>query len=107
MPLLAGAIQYIMTEEKIIESLQTQEAQDVKTLIAYAVRKSATLKDDEILANADKYAELIAANLKEIASQSPTDKEAKAAGMRILKALAAQTKTPWDDAVLKVIDWVV
>lgn len=95
-----------MTEQKIIDSLQTQEAQDIKTLIAYAVKKSSTLKDDEILANADKYAELIAANLKEIADQNPSDKEAKAAGMRILKALAAQTKTPWDDAVLKVVDWI-
>lgn len=96
-----------MTEQKIINALQTQEAQDIKTLIAYAVKKSSTLKDDEILANADKYAELIANNLKEIADQNPTDKEAKAAGMRILKALATQTKTPWDDTVLRVLDWVV
>ena len=94
-------------EEKIIAALETQAAKDVKTLIAYAVRKSATLKDDEILANADQYATLIAENLRQIADQNPSDKDAKEAGMRLLKEIAAQTETKWDDAVIKVVDWFI
>jgi hypothetical protein len=96
-----------MDESKIITALETQEAKDVKTLIAFAVKKSTTLKDDEILANADQYATLIAAQLKEVAGQSPTDKEAIAAAMNILRSIAAKTSTKWDDRILSIIDMFV
>jgi hypothetical protein len=94
-------------QAKVTAALETQEAKDVKTLIAYAVKKTGTLKDDEILTNIDQVAGLVAKNLAEIADQNPTDKDAREAVMRILRSVAAQTSTKWDDRILAVLDMFI
>jgi hypothetical protein len=94
-------------EQKVIDLMLTQEAKDVKTLLAFAVLKTKTLTDDEIVENIDEIVSLVAENIKDVAEQKPTDQEAKDAAFRILKSVAAKTKTPWDDRVIKIIDMFI
>lgn len=97
----------IMTREQIEAFLQTEEAQQVKLLIAYAIDKTPTEKDNEVVAEAGEYADLIAEFLTSTEEADPSDKEAIAAAMKLAKKIASLTETPWDDRILNAIDWVV
>lgn len=90
--------------QRVTELLETPEAKATKTLVAFSIRKSKTVKDDEILDNIDEVADLISANIKEVADQNPTDKEAKDAAMVLLKSVSKATSNKWDDAAVAVLD---
>lgn len=96
-----------MTKEQIEQFLASDEAKAVFTLAAYAIKKTKTQKDDAILEDINEYATLIASKIKEIADQEPTDKDAKEAGVAILKKIASMTETKWDDFVVNLLDKVV
>jgi hypothetical protein len=96
----------MITKEQIEQFLNSPIAGDVKTLIAFAIVKTPTTKDDEIASNISDYAGIIAENLTDLNSQ-PTDKEAKDAAIRIAKEVAKLTKTKWDDIAISLIDKVV
>jgi len=89
--------------DKIKDLLNTPEALDVKLLTAYAVKKSGTLTDDEIVENADVIAATIAYSLRQVNSIEPTEKQAKEAAIRMLEKLAKQTATRWDDRAVKIL----
>ena len=95
------------TKDKVIEALQTPLAKDIKLLIAFAILKTSTLADDEVLDNIDDVTDALAENIAEIAELEPTEKDAKQAGINILKAIAAQTKTKWDDRAINILDFIV
>lgn len=96
----------MITKEQIEQFLNSPIAEDVKTLIAFAIEKTPTEKDDEIAENISDYAEIIAENLVSL-KEKPTDKEAKDAAIRIAKEVASLTKTKWDDIAISIIDKVV
>lgn len=94
-------------QKKIDDLMKTPEAIDIKTLVAFSVRKTKTLTDDEILDNIDEIVQTVSENIKEVAEQRPTDKEAKDAAVRILKSVAAHTETKWDDRAVKILDIII
>ena len=95
-----------MDKEQIKKHLDSQVSTDIKTLAAFAVRKTKTEADDQVVDNIDEYIDLLKENFDDIADVNPTDQEAKDALLRLAESVAKLTKTPWDDravAVLKAI----
>lgn len=91
------------TEHKILELLNSPEAGHVKKIIAWYIRKSPTLTDDEIAANADLIAGQLAKDLEQINHLAPTDEEVKESVVSILEWAVDRTKTPWDNLALRVM----
>lgn len=99
-----------MNEElkaKVVEFLNSETGEAVKTLIAYAIRKTKTEQDDIVLDNIDEVAGIIAENIQDIADKHPEDKEAKESVMIILRQVVKATETKWDDRILAVVDTVI
>jgi len=94
-------------KDKLGVYLNSQIGKDIQTIAAYTVRKTATEKDDEILDNVDDVNDVISDFIDGIADIEPTDKEAKDAVLRILKQIAAQTKTKVDDMIVGIVDTVL
>ena len=94
-------------KERVQAALATEEAKNIKLLIAFLILKTKTSKDDEILDNIDQVADMISAELSTINEFNPTEKEAKNAGIQLLKKIATLTKTPWDDRALNLLDFIV
>lgn len=95
------------TKEFLEKYIESEEGQSIKTLIAYTIRKTPTEKDDIILENADEAAEVLSKMLAEIQDVNPTDKEAKDAGVSILKSIALLTKTKWDDRAVAILNAIL
>lgn len=94
-------------KERVQAALATEEAKNIKLLIAFLILKTKTEKDDEILDNIDEVADMIAAELSTINEFNPTDKDAKEAGIQLLKKIASLTKTKWDDRALNILDFII
>lgn len=91
-----------MTKEQIELFLSSPEAEAVLTLAAYAVEKTPTTKDDEVLEDLSDYSDLIAEKIRAIAEQKPTDDDAKKAVLVILEKIASLTETKWDDLIVNI-----
>ena len=89
--------------DKIKETLNSPQAIDIKTVLAYGIKKTGTLTDDEIAEHADLIAEEIAKSLKTVNTLEPTDKQAKDAGVRLLEWVASLTSTKWDDRAVRIL----
>ena len=89
-----------VTKQQVEEFFETQLAKDIMTVAAFGIDKTPTEKDNEVIANAGDYAELIGEKLSEVEALDPTEKETVDAGIRILQTIAAQTKTKWDDFIV-------
>lgn len=89
--------------EKMRQYTDSEIGKSVRTLIAYTIRKTETLKDDEILDNVAEIKDVIAEVIASIAEVTPTDKDAKTAALVILTNVAALTKTKWDDRLIPII----
>jgi len=96
-----------MTKQEIEQFLETTEAKALLTLIAWTILKTKTTKDDQILDVVSEYSDLFAKKLQEIANDQPTDDNAKDSGLVLLKRIAAETSTTWDDFIVKILDKVV
>ena len=90
-------------KQKMDEYLESEIGQDIMTLLAYTVRRTATTKDDEILDNIDDVKDSISEAIDKIADVYPDDKEAKEAIIRVLTLVAGLTKTKWDDRAVGIV----
>jgi hypothetical protein len=90
--------------EKMQDYIESEVGQDIQTIIAYTVRKTKTLKDDEILDNIDDVKDVVSIAIDNIADITPTDKEAKQAIVRLLEAVANLTPTRWDNRAIPIIE---
>jgi hypothetical protein len=91
-----------MTKEQVELFLDSPEAEAVLTLMAYAVEKTKTEADDEVLVELADYTDLLAEKIQYIAEKQPTDKDAKQAALVILEKIASLTATKWDDLVVSL-----
>lgn len=91
-----------MTKEQVELFLNSPEAEAVLTLMAYAVEKTKTETDDQVLVGMADYSELIAEKIQFIAEKQPTDKDAKLAAVVILEKIASLTETKWDDLIVSI-----
>jgi len=89
-----------MTKEQVELFLDSPESLAVLTLMAYAVEKTKTETDDQVLVELADYSDLIAEKIQYIAGKQPTDKDAKEAAIVILEKIASVTETKWDDMVV-------
>ena len=94
-------------QERVQEWLDSEQGQDIKTILAYAIKSTKTTKDDEIVSKADEIATVVAENLSEIANTEVSNKDFKTALMRQLKWAAEQTSNKWDDRIVSIIDMFV
>jgi len=90
-------------KEKLQMYLDSQVGVDIKTLLAFTIRKTPTLKDDEILDSIDDIKDVISDAIDAVADVYPTDQEAKEAGVRILESVTKLTETPWDDRAVGIL----
>lgn len=93
--------------EKMKSYVESEVGGDIKTLIAFTIRKTATLKDDEIIENIDDVKDIISDAIDDIADVTPTEQEAKEAVMRTLKLIVSLTPNKWDDRIVSLIDLVI
>jgi hypothetical protein len=91
-------------KEKIEQFLETENAKDVKILLAYVVKNTKTDLDDKVLENSEEYAELLATELGKVNDLEPTEDETLAAVMRLVKQIVEETPTKWDDRIFKLVD---
>lgn len=94
-------------KEKMKQYIESELGQDVVTILAYTIKKTATTKDDEIVNNSAEISEVIADALTKVDKLNPTEKEMKEAVIGILKKVAAETSTKWDDRAVKVLDMFI
>ena len=93
-----------MTNKELLKQyLDSEEGKAIMLLIAYTIRKSPTEKDDIVLDNIDDVVDVIAEKVGEIADNSPTDQDAKNAGVLLLEKIAEFTKTKWDDRAVAIV----
>ena len=91
-----------LTKEQIEDYLQSQEAKDVVTLLAYTLDQTDTDVDNQVVAQVADYVDLFAEKLKEVEAENPTGKEAIQAALRLAKKIAEKTKTKWDDIIINL-----
>lgn len=89
-----------LTKEQVQGYLNSDIANDVIVISAFAIDKTPTEKDNEVIADISEYGDLIADKLKEIEELNPTEKEAIQAALRIAQQIAEQTKANWDDIII-------
>ena len=94
-------------KEKIKQYLQSDVAKDLQLVAAFTVNKTPTPKDDEVVANAAEYSDLINEFISGIDQLDPTEREAKKAAIRILKEVTELTATKWDDRLVAALDLIV
>jgi hypothetical protein len=92
---------------KMKNYVDSEVGNDIKTLIAFTIRKTATLKDDEIIDNIDEVKDIVSDAIDDIADVTPTEQEAKEAVMRTLKLIVSLTLNRWDDRIVSLIDLVI
>ena len=91
-----------MTKEQVELFLDSPEAEAVLILVAYAVEKTPTTQDNEVLEDLSDYTDLLAEKIRVIAESKPTDADAKKAALVILEKIASLTETKWDDIVVGI-----
>jgi hypothetical protein len=89
-----------LTKEQVEGYLNGDIANDIIIISAYAIDKTPTETDNEVIADIADYGDLIAEKLKEVEEITPTEKEAIQAALRIAQKIAEQTKTNWDDIII-------
>jgi hypothetical protein len=90
--------------DKMQGYVDSQVGQDIQTIVAYTVRKTKTLVDDEILDNIDDVKDVISAAIDNMADKTPTDDEAKKAIVSLLEAVANLTPTRWDNRAIPIVE---
>jgi hypothetical protein len=93
--------------DKMKTYVDSEVGNDIKTLIAFTIRKTKTLKDDEIIDNIDEVKDIVSDAIDDIADVIPTEQEAKEAVMRTLKLIVSLTPNKWDDRIVSLIDLVI
>jgi hypothetical protein len=93
--------------DKMEKYVESEIGNDIKTLIAFTIRKTKTLKDDEIIDNIDEVKDIVSDAIDDIADVTPTEQEAKEAVMRTLKLIVSLTPNKWDDRIISLIDLVL
>lgn len=96
-----------MNEElkiRVEEFMNSETGEAIKSLVAFTIRKTKTVKDDEVLDSIEEVAAIIAENIQDISEQHPTDKEAKDSAMKILKVVVENTENKTDDRLFKILD---
>lgn len=91
-----------MTKEQIEQFLDSPEAASVFTLAAYAIAKTPSKVDDELVDNIADYSGIIVEKIKLISALEPTDKDAKKAAIVILEKIASMTETKYDDLIVSI-----
>jgi len=89
-----------ITKEQIEAFLNSPEANDVVIVLAFAIDKTPTETDNNVVASAGDYAELLAEKLSTIEEQDPTSGEAIQAAIRLAQKIASLTETKWDDVIV-------
>lgn len=94
-------------KERMKQYIESELGQDVITVLAYTIKKTATTKDDEIVNNSAEISEVIADALSKVDTLNPTEKEMREAAIGILEKVVKETSTKWDDRALKILKMFV
>lgn len=89
---------------KLKEWLATDEATNIKTIVAYSIKKTPTLTDDEIIANSADVADVIAEELSDVSEMNPTNKEGIKAAVDLIKNFAENNNKKVLLRVVKFLD---
>ncbi len=101
---MSSETEELTVAEKARVYFKSEVGQNIITVLAYGIKKSETTTDDDIVANGAEIAEVLTEALQQISDESPTEKEAKKAGVETLKWIADQTKTPLDNIAVGALD---
>ncbi len=91
-------------EEKVNEWLNSNEAGYIKNITAFAIKKSTTLTDDEILQNTDSISTKLAEFISSMAELNPDKKDFRSSIVGLSACLASETDTKVDDILVKILD---
>ncbi len=96
-------------KQKLQEILDSPNGVAIEVLLAYIIKKTSTDVDNKIVVNANEIADILSSNLKMINNliNTVTVKQAKAEAMVLVRWLAEQTETKWDDRAVAFLDMFI